>query len=290
MLRAWAETDPYELADLLWGFSMDTLRFARVLDGLDRPEPELLEAAATTSRERSTLAVDLLQALLNDETHRAVTALRTAGLDRAKVMERLNRLLRQRPVLLAAPERISQERIDLLKYGRDLLTEACEGSFDHLVDRDEIDQVQEVLLRWQKANPILLGEAGVGKTALVERFANRLSRGEVHPELTGYGLFEIRVGPLVAGTRHRGDFEERIERVLRAAKALEPVILFVDEIHLLVHAGSAEGVATTGPIPTGPEHSEIHGPRCRSPIHGSSGSIPDACGTWRRTAATTYPY
>lgn len=246
MLRAWAEMDPRELADLLWGLPIDTLRFARALDGIDRPEPKLLEAVATTSRERATLAIDLLNALLLEQTHRAVVALEAAGLDRVKVMERLNRLLRQRPVLLAAPEPISQERLDLLRYGRDLLAEAREGAFDHLVDRAEIDQMQEVLLRWQKANPILLGDAGVGKTALVERFASRLNRGEVHEGLSGFALFEIRVGPLVAGTRHRGDFEERIERLLRAAKALEPVILFVDEIHLLLNAGSAEGVTTTG--------------------------------------------
>ncbi len=139
-------------------------------------------------------------------------------------------------------EMAEEEKSNLERFTRDLTVLAREGKLDPVIGRDsEITQVMEVLTRRQKNNPVLVGEAGVGKTAIAEGLAQRIAEGSVPPALKDKKLLSLDMGALVAGTRYRGDFEERIKGVLDEAKSSGNVILFIDEIHNLVGAGRAEG-------------------------------------------------
>ncbi len=142
----------------------------------------------------------------------------------------------------AKAEMAEEERSNLERFTRDLTALARDGKLDPVVGRDaEITQIMEVLTRRQKNNPVLVGEAGVGKTAIAEGLAQRIAEGSVPPALAGKKILSLDMGALVAGTRYRGDFEERIKGVLDEARAAGDVILFIDEIHNLVGAGRAEG-------------------------------------------------
>ena len=124
------------------------------------------------------------------------------------------------------------------KWGRDLRTLAEQGRLSDAIGRErEIEQMIMVLARTQKANPILLGEAGVGKTAIVEALAWRVSNGVVPPILRGKRIIELQMGQLMSGTSLRGQFEERITQIVREATEAPDVILFIDEIHTIVGAG-----------------------------------------------------
>jgi ATP-dependent Clp protease ATP-binding subunit ClpB len=131
----------------------------------------------------------------------------------------------------------------LVKYGRDLTQEARRGKLDPVVGRDEeIRRVIQILNRRTKNNPVLIGEAGVGKTAIVEGLAQRIVRGDVPSGLKEKSLVALDLGALVAGAKYRGEFEERLKAVLRETQDSEgQIILFIDEMHTLVGAGAAEG-------------------------------------------------
>lgn len=131
----------------------------------------------------------------------------------------------------------------LEKYGRDLTTEAEEGKLDPVIGRDEeIRRTIEVLSRRTKNNPILIGEPGVGKTAIVEGLARRIVSGDVPEGLKNRRIFSLDMGALVAGAKFRGEFEERLKAVLAAVKDADgTIILFIDELHTVVGAGAAEG-------------------------------------------------
>jgi ATP-dependent Clp protease ATP-binding subunit ClpC len=139
------------------------------------------------------------------------------------------------------PRRSSTPNLD--NYGRDLTELARQGKLDPVIGRaKEIETVIEVLARRKKNNPVLIGEPGVGKTAIVEGLAQRLVRGEVPEILRGKRLVELNVNSLVAGTKYRGEFEERVKAVLDEILAhQDELILFIDEIHTIVGAGQAEG-------------------------------------------------
>lgn len=146
------------------------------------------------------------------------------------------------PAQRASPIRIGVTARPILQYGRDLTTLAAEGRFDGLCDRPrEINRLEKILQRMQKRNCVLTGEAGAGKTALVELLSRRIARGEVAPPLMGLRVHEIRMGELVAGTKYRGQFEERVKGLLDTVERSEHTILFIDETHLLWGAGRAEG-------------------------------------------------
>ncbi|MDD5085204.1 MAG: ATP-dependent Clp protease ATP-binding subunit [Candidatus Omnitrophica bacterium] len=127
-------------------------------------------------------------------------------------------------------------------FGRDLSQLARDGKLDPVVDRnDEIERVIQILARRTKNNPVLLGEAGVGKTAIVEGLAQRIVAGNIPEVLTDKRIVVLDLAMMVAGTKYRGQFEERIKAVMEEIRRAENVIIFIDELHTLVGAGGAEG-------------------------------------------------
>ncbi|MBQ9016725.1 ATP-dependent Clp protease ATP-binding subunit [Candidatus Saccharibacteria bacterium] len=130
----------------------------------------------------------------------------------------------------------------LKRYATDLTESAKNGELDTVIGRDaEIERIVTVLCRRTKSNPVLIGEAGVGKTAIVEGLATRIAKNDVPGSLVGKRLFEVDLSAMVAGTRYRGEFEERIKGVIDEAVENSDIILFIDELHLLNGAGSGEG-------------------------------------------------
>jgi ATP-dependent Clp protease ATP-binding subunit ClpC len=135
------------------------------------------------------------------------------------------------------------------QFGRNLTQSAREGKLDPVIGREkEIERVMQVLSRRTKNNPVLIGEPGVGKTAVVEGLASMVVKGEVPETLKDKQLYTLDLGSLVAGSRYRGDFEERLKKVLKEIRTRGDIILFIDEIHTLVGAGAAEGAIDAASI------------------------------------------
>ncbi len=135
------------------------------------------------------------------------------------------------------------------QFGRNLTQAAREGKLDPVIGREkEIERVMQVLSRRTKNNPVLIGEPGVGKTAVVEGLAQDVVRGEVPETLKDKQLYTLDLGALVAGSRYRGDFEERLKKVLKEIRTRGDIVLFIDEIHTLVGAGAAEGAIDAASI------------------------------------------
>ncbi|MDO5480154.1 MAG: ATP-dependent Clp protease ATP-binding subunit, partial [Candidatus Saccharibacteria bacterium] len=130
----------------------------------------------------------------------------------------------------------------LKKYGKDLTEEARNGNLDTVIGREnEIERVVTVLSRRTKSNPVLIGEAGVGKTAIVEGLAARIAEQNVPGSLIGKHIYQVDLSSVVAGTKFRGEFEERIKGIIDEAVSDDSILLFIDEIHLLCGAGNGEG-------------------------------------------------
>ena len=135
------------------------------------------------------------------------------------------------------------------QFGRNLTQLARDNKLDPVIGRTrEMERVMQILSRRTKNNPILIGEPGVGKTAIVEGLAQKIVRNDVPETLTGKQLYTLDLGALVAGSRYRGDFEERLKKVLKEIKTRGDIILFIDEIHTLVGAGAAEGAIDAASI------------------------------------------
>ncbi|MGD9605186.1 MAG: ATP-dependent Clp protease ATP-binding subunit [Bacilli bacterium] len=146
------------------------------------------------------------------------------------------------------PQDYSQDQDILKKFGRDIVEEVKKGKVDPVIGRDEeIRRIVQVLARKTKNNVILIGEAGVGKTAIIEGLASRIVKDDVPASLRGKTIYELDMGSLVAGAKFRGEFEERLKAVLNKIKESEgKIILFIDEIHLIVGAGKADGALDAG--------------------------------------------
>src|SRR4051812_24841127 len=153
--------------------------------------------------------------------------------------------VREEVLAIAKEREASQQKKELpflSEYGRDLTALAAEQSFDPLIGRDdEVDRIIQILSRRTKNNPILLGEPGVGKTAIVEGLAQRIVEGRVPIFLAQKRIVALDLSLIVAGTKYRGQFEERLKGILKELKESRELIVFIDEIHSLIGAGSAEG-------------------------------------------------
>lgn len=250
-LLAWARQDPGgELAVLLGETGLVKERMIVALLPLaEAPDPAdvaLLTTVVTHTKEAPLKGEHLLRGLCEAADHRITRALLGVGLDIEKLSRRLEhgRKERERPLATVASSAARGHRVE--DFGRDLTREAAKGAFDNLVDRpDDVGRVVEILCRRTKRNPVITGEAGSGKTSVVEVLARGIVRGEI-PELAGSRVAEVSVGRLVSGTRYRGEFEERLVGLLDALEEEPEVIVFMDEIHLLPGAGRAEGVVTDG--------------------------------------------
>ncbi|MDQ4004988.1 MAG: AAA family ATPase, partial [Actinomycetota bacterium] len=205
-------------------------------------EQAFTEAAALTDEYVST--EHLLLAMLQGATD-VGRLLADAGVTRDAVLSALAEVRGRQRVTDENPEDKYQA---LERYGRDLTELARRGKLDPVIGRDdEIRRVIQVLSRRTKNNPVLIGEPGVGKTAIVEGLASRIVEGDLPEGLKGKRVVAIDIGSLVAGTKYRGEFEERFKAVLREIAASEgQIVTFIDELHTVVGAGAAEGAVDAG--------------------------------------------
>ncbi|HMI92018.1 MAG TPA: Clp protease N-terminal domain-containing protein, partial [Polyangiales bacterium] len=166
--------------------------------------------------------------------------LESRGVDRKKLLEALQQVRGSQRVTDPEPEGKYEA---LEKYTRDITALARNGKIDPVIGRDEeIRRVMQVLARRTKNNPVLIGEPGVGKTAIVEGIGHRIAQGDVPDSLKDKRLLALDLGALIAGTKYRGEFEDRLKAVLKEIEAAQgSVVLFIDELHTLMGAGAAEG-------------------------------------------------
>ncbi|WP_393072744.1 ATP-dependent chaperone ClpB [Streptomyces sp. LN704] len=216
-----------------------TQRLARVLDSAEQEAKRLKDEYVSVEH--------LLLALADEGSQTAAgRLLKEFGITEDAFLAALTRIRGNQRVTSATPE-ASYEALE--KYGRDLVAEARGGRMDPVIGRDaEIRRVIQILSRKTKNNPVLIGDPGVGKTAIVEGLAQRIVRGDVPDGLRDRTIFSLDMSSLVAGAKYRGEFEERLQAVLSEVKAAEGrILLFVDELHTVVGAGGgAEGAMDAG--------------------------------------------
>ena len=203
---------------------------------------EFAVLGAQTARRREAENTHLLCAMLEDSTCMASLWLSQLGLELTNAVRECRQLSGQLVTPTAARTGYPKQGRFCDRYGRDLTRMALEGELDPVLCRhDELERVVEILCRRQKNNPCLVGEPGVGKTAIAEALAQRIAAGQVPEPLQNKRLTSLDLAALVAGTKYRGDFEERFRSLLEEVRREKNTILFIDEIHLIVGAGAAEG-------------------------------------------------
>ena len=188
----------------------------------------------------------LLLGVLAHHGRLAGEGLRQAGLDFRSVRRRIEASYRPGRVggggRRAVPRGRRRAKSPLAEYGHDVTRAAERGDLDPVVGRRaEMDRMIEILVRRTKNNPVLVGDAGVGKTAIVEGLAQRIKRGDVPPDLRAARIVALDLAATIAGTKYRGEFEERVQGVIAEARGDSNVILFIDEVHTVVGAGGAAG-------------------------------------------------
>jgi ATP-dependent Clp protease ATP-binding subunit ClpC len=194
----------------------------------------------------------ILLGLIREGEGVAAQVLVKLGADLNKVRQQVIQLLngyQSKEPTGTASEATPSTSLVLDQFGRNLTQSAREGKLDPVIGREkEIERLMQVLSRRTKNNPVLIGEPGVGKTAVVEGLAQAIVKGEVPETLKDKQLYTLDLGSLVAGSRYRGDFEERLKKVLKEIRTRGDIIMFIDEIHTLVGAGAAEGAIDAASI------------------------------------------
>ena len=244
------------------GIDLDTLekginRTAVEVPGSQMAMMSLSEATVLTLRIATSFAREqgldvvgtehLLYALISQTNSRAALVLSRNGVDLSELQETIEELAeKQAEEAKNEKEKAKYSSKSSLKwlkrYATDLTEAAKNGELDTVIGRDaEIERTVTVLCRRTKSNPVLIGEAGVGKTAIVEGLASRIAKNDIPGNLIGKRLFQVDLSAMVAGTKFRGEFEERIKGVIDEAVENPDILLFIDELHLLSGAGSGEG-------------------------------------------------
>jgi ATP-dependent Clp protease ATP-binding subunit ClpC len=196
----------------------------------------------------------ILLGLIHEGEGVAAQVLVKLGADLDRVRQQVIQLLHgdpgKEPAAAGPPsETAPSTSLVLDQFGRNLTAGAREGKLDPVIGREnEIERVMQVLCRRTKNNPVLVGEPGVGKTAVVEGLAQKIVKGDMPETLKDKQLYTLDLGALVAGSRYRGDFEERLKKVLKEIRTRGDIILFIDELHTLVGAGAAEGAIDAASI------------------------------------------
>ncbi|TET48877.1 MAG: ATP-dependent Clp protease ATP-binding subunit [Actinomycetota bacterium] len=197
----------------------------------------------------------ILLGLLREGEGVAARVLNSLGVTLSNVKEKVKEILNRQSLYADSDSKTGQTSMPkrtlkmLNQFGRELTKLAAEGKLDPVIGRKkEIDRIIQILSRRTKNNPILIGESGVGKTAIVEGLAQYIISKKIPSNLSGKRIFTLDLGALIAGSRYRGDFEERLKKVLAEIKDSGNIILFIDEVHTLVGAGAAEGAIDAASI------------------------------------------
>ena len=196
----------------------------------------------------------LLMGILREGNNMAMRILLTVGIEPKKLYASILKKLNDTPHTVTSGSTTANKEADkkgktLAEFTRDLTEAACEGKLDPVIGREaEIQRVIQILSRRTKNNPVLIGEPGVGKTAIAEGLAQRIVSADVPEELLDKKILSLDLSGMVAGTKYRGEFEERIKNTLNEVKKAGNVILFIDELHTIVGAGSAEGAVDAANI------------------------------------------
>lgn len=223
-----------------------TLGFQRVI------QRAIMHVSAGGTSKKPVTGANVLVAIFGEKDSHAVYYLQQQGISRLDVVNFLSHgITKNQPTETPANAKESQAQSEestdsrqsaLDQYAQDLNAAAQAGRIDPLIGRDqEIERVIQILCRRRKNNPLLVGEAGVGKTAIAEGLAYRITHNEVPDVLQDAQVYALDMGSLLAGTKYRGDFEQRLKAVLKQLKSNPNAILFIDEIHTLIGAGSASG-------------------------------------------------
>ena len=222
-----------------------TLGFQRVI------QRAIMHVSSGNSNKNMVTGANVLVAMYGEKDSHAVYFLQQQGVTRLDVVNYLSHGItktpEEPPVEPPKAHQVEEAKSDQQKsplelYATDLNAEALQGRIDPLIGREhEVERVIQVLCRRRKNNPLLVGEAGVGKTAIAEGLAWRITRGDVPEILADAQVYALDMGALLAGTKYRGDFEQRLKAVLKCLKDNSNAVLFIDEIHTLIGAGSASG-------------------------------------------------